>query len=111
MAGLWELAGKVKTQLILLVSNSLNREGVIIVKYFLLLYFIFQSILNQKYFFLIFKLFFLFFPEIFKVAGKVSTLTNIFKYRGLSTKLNPIPQGEGLKCCLTFLKVLGSVRG
>ena len=41
VAGLCELAGK--------VSNSLNREGgVVIVKYFLLLYFMFQSILNQK---------------------------------------------------------------
>ena len=52
VTGIWELAGKVKTQVILLVSNSLNREGgVIIVKYFLLLYFMFQSILNQKIFF------------------------------------------------------------
>ena len=52
VTGIWELAGKVKTQVILLVSNSLNSEGgVIIVKYFLLLYFMFQSILNQKIFF------------------------------------------------------------
>ena len=52
VTGIWELAGKVKTQVILLVSNSLNREGgVIIMKYFLLLYFMFQSILNQKIFF------------------------------------------------------------
>ena len=53
VTGIWELAGKVKTQVILLVSNSLNREGggVIIGKYFLLLYFMFQSILNQKIFF------------------------------------------------------------
>ena len=27
VTGIWELAGKVKTQVILLVSNSLNREG------------------------------------------------------------------------------------
>ena len=85
VTGIWELAGKVKTQVILLVSNSLNREGggVIIVKYFLFLYFMFQSILNQKIFFSDFKGFFLFFPEIFKVAGEVSTLTNISKYRDL----------------------------
>ena len=63
VTGIWELAGKVKTQVILLVSNSLNREG--------------------YNFFLIFKVFFLFFPEIFKVAGEVSTLTNISKYRDL----------------------------
>ena len=48
VTGIWELAGKVKTQVILLVSNSLNREGGgHNCEIFLLLYFMFQSILNQ----------------------------------------------------------------
>ena len=44
VTGIWELAGKVKTQVILLVSNSLSRRGVIVEKHISLLYFTFQSI-------------------------------------------------------------------